>query len=194
MPAQKDYSIYKGMELSITQIKREMAKVTAAANSRLAQLEKISGVTTSAYVNAKVFFEEHNREKDRFSRSIKRSDTELRAEFDAMVRFLSASDSTLTGFRTLTELQRRFDKSRKQINGVVTGENLQDVLDFLSSNLFTKNLRKYYDSNQIIDDFISRLDQKETPDEIKRDYQKYLDNTVRNDQELFGNNPFKIEE
>lgn len=191
MPAQKDYSIYKEMELSIAQIKREMAKTAAAANSRLAQLEKISGVTTSAFVNAKTFFYEHQRSRDRFSRSIKRSDEEIRAEFDAMVDFLTAADSTLTGFRTLTELNRRFDKSKKPIYNDVTGEQLKDVVDFLNSKLFTKNLRKRWDSNQIIDDFLSRLDQHESKEDIMQEYQKFLDSTVTDENEFFGND-FKI--
>ena len=192
MPAQKDYSIYKDLELSISQIKSEMAKVTAAANSRLAQLEKVRGVTTSAYIDAKTFFYEHNRSRDRFSRSIKRDESEIRAEFDAMVNFLSAADSTLSGFRVLTELNRRFDKSKKPINNDVTGAHLQDVVDFLNSKLYTKNLRKYWDSNQIIDDFLSRLDQHETAEEIEEDYKKFLDANVTNESEFFGNNPFKM--
>lgn len=192
MPAQKDYSIYKDLDLSISQIKREMAKVTAAANSRLAQLEKVRGVTTSAYIDAKTFFYEHSRSRDRFSRSIKRDDSEIRAEFDAMVNFLNAADSTLSGFRALTELNRRFDKSKKPINNDVTGAHLQDVVDFLNSKLYTKNLRKYWDSNQIIDDFLSRLDQHETAEEIEEDYKNFLDANVTNDSDFFGDNPFKM--
>ena len=191
MPAQKDYSIYKGMDLSIAQIKREMARTAAAANSRLALLEKIHGVTTQAFTDAKTFFYEHGRTRDRFSRSIKRDDSEIRAEFDAMVNFLTAADSTLTGFRALTELNRRFDKSKKTINNDVTGAHLQEVLDFLNSKLFTKNLRKYWDSNQIIDDFLSRLDQHESAEEIQEEYKNFLDANVTDEKEFFGVNPFK---
>lgn len=192
MPSMKDYSIYKEMDLSIAQIKREMAKTAAAANSRLAQLEKIHGVTTQAFTDAKTFFYEHNRTRDRFSRSIKRDDSEIRAEFDAMVNFLNAADSTLSGFRTLTELNRRFGKSKKPINNSVTGAHLQEVVDFLNSKLYTKNLRKYWDSSQIIDDFLSRLDQRESAEEIQEEYKNFLDANVSDEGEFFGNNPFKM--
>ena len=191
MPAQKDYSIYKEMDLSTAQIKREMAKTVAAANSRLAELEKIHGVTTQAFIDAKTFFYEHGRTRDRFSRSIKRDESEIRAEFDAMVKFLTAADSTLSGFRSLTELNRRFSKSKKPIDHYVKAEYMQELLDFLASKLYSKNLRKYWDSNQIIDDFLSRLEQGESTEEIVEDYKEYLDANVTDEKEFFGNNPFK---
>lgn len=48
MPNSKDYSIYQELDLSLEQIKRELPKVAAAANSRLAKLEKFTRATSGS--------------------------------------------------------------------------------------------------------------------------------------------------
>ena len=53
MPASKDYSIYKELDLSLDQIKRELPRVAQAANSRLAKLEKIHARDQWAYGRVK---------------------------------------------------------------------------------------------------------------------------------------------
>lgn len=191
MPQSKDYSIYQELDLSLDQIKRELPRVAQAANSRLAKLEKIHARDQWAYGRVKEFFASQGREKNRFLKGVKRSDASIRQEWDTMVAFLNAPETTVSGYR-IAEFQRRFDKSKKKINAVVTEDNYKDLYHFLSSNLYRKNLRKELASNQIIDDFVEKIDDP-TLDykDIKKDYQLYLDGYITK-EELFAKKRTKL--
>ena len=140
MPKSKDYSIYQEIDLSLDQIKRELPKVAAAANSRLAKLEKVHARDQWEYGRVKEFFASQGRSKDRFLKGVKRSDTSIRQEWDMMIAFLNSPETTLEGYR-IAELQRRFDKSSK-INEKVNESNYKDLYRFLTSNIYKKNLRR----------------------------------------------------
>ena len=185
MPNSKDYSIYQELDLSLDQIKRELPRVAQAANSRLAKLEKIHARDQWEYGRVKEFFASQGREKNRFLKGIKRSDASIRQEWDTMIAFLNSPETTLEGYR-IAELQRRFDKSKKKIDGEVTEDNYKDLYHFLSSNLYRKNLRKELASNQIIDDFVEKIDDPKLDyKDIKKDYQLYLDGYITK-EELFA--------
>ena len=191
MPQSKDYSIYQELDLSLDQIKRELPKVAQAANSRLAKLEKIHARDQWAYGRVKEFFASQGREKNRFLKGVKRSDASIRQEWDTMVAFLNAPETTVSGYK-IAEFQRRFDKSKKKINEVVTEDNYKDLYDFLSSNLYRKNLRKELASNQIIDDFVEKIDDPKLDyQDIKKDYQLYLDGYITK-EELFAKKRTKL--
>lgn len=191
MPQSKDYSIYQELELSLDQIKRELPKVAQAANSRLAKLEKIHARDQWAYGRVKEFFASQGREKNRFLKGVKRSDASIRQEWDTMVAFLNAPETTVSGYK-IAEFQRRFDKSKKKINAVVTEDNYKDLYHFLSSNLYRKNLRKELASNQIIDDFVEKIDDPKLDyKDIKKDYQLYLDGYITK-EELFAKKRTKL--
>lgn len=191
MPQSKDYSIYQELDLSLDQIKRELPKVAQAANSRLAKLEKIHARDQWAYGRVKEFFASQGREKNRFLKGVKRSDASIRQEWDAMVAFLNAPETTVTGYK-IAEFQRRFDKSKKKINAVVTEDNCKDLYHFLSSNLYRKNLRKELASNQIIDDFVEKIDEAKLDyEDIIKDYQLYLDGYITK-EELFAKKRTKL--
>jgi hypothetical protein len=191
MPQSKDYSIYQELDLSIDQIKRELPKVAQAANSRLAKLEKIHARDQWAYGRVKEFFASQGREKNRFLKGVKRSDASIRQEWDTMVAFLNAPETTVSGYK-IAEFQRRFDKSKKKINAVVTEDNYKDLYHFLSSNLYRKNLRKELASNQIIDDFVEKIDDPKLDyKDIKKDYQLYLDGYITK-EELFAKKRIKL--
>lgn len=191
MPQSKDYSIYQELDLSLDQIKRELPKVAQAANSRLAKLEKIHARDQWAYGRVKEFFASQGREKNRFLKGVNRSEASIRQEWDTMVAFLNAPETTVSGYK-IAEFQRRFDKSKKKINAVVTEDNFMDLYHFLTSNLYRKNLRKELASNQIIDDFVEKIDDPKLDyKDIKKDYQLYLDGYITK-EELFAKKRTKL--
>lgn len=191
MPQSKDYSIYQELDLSLDQIKRELPRVAQAANSRLAKLEKIHARDQWEYGRVKEFFASQGRSKDRFLKGVKRSDASIRQEWDMMVAFLNSPETTLEGYR-IAELQRRFDKSKKKIDGEVTEDNYKDLYRFLSSNIYKKNLRKQVASDQIIDDFISKLhDSRIEFKDILEEYEDFLDGYIT-EEELFNKDRTKL--
>lgn len=191
MPQSKDYSIYQELDLSIDQIKRQLPRVAQAANSRLAKLEKIYARDQWEYGRVKEFFASQGREKNRFLKGVKRSDASIRQEWDTMIAFLNAPETTVSGYK-IAEFQRRFDKSKKKINAVVTEDNYKDLYHFLSSNLYRKNLRKELASNQIIDDFVEKIDDPKLDyKDIEKDYQLYLDGYITK-EELFAKKRTKL--
>lgn len=190
MPQSKDYSVYAELDLSLDQIKRELPKVAAAANSRLAKLEKIHARDQCSYGRVKEFFASQGRSKDRFLKGIKRSDTSIRQEWDMMIAFLNSPETTLEGYR-IAELQRRFDKSGK-INEEVNESNYKDLYRFLTSNLYKKNLRRELDSNQIIDDFLLKMsDSTYDYKDIMQEYSEFLDGYIT-EEELFAETRLKL--
>lgn len=191
MPNSKDYSIYQELDLSLDQIKRELPRVAAAANSRLAKLEKIHAQYQWEYGRVKEFFASQGREKNRFLKGVKRSDASIRQEWDTMIAFLNAPETTLEGYR-IAELQRRFDKSKNKIDGEVTEDNYKALYKFLSSNLYRNNLRKELASNQLIDDFVEKIDDlKLDYKDIEKEYQLYLDGYITK-EELFAKKRTKL--
>lgn len=191
MPQSKDYSIYQELDLSLDQIKRELPRVAQAANSRLAKLEKIHARDQWEYGRVKEFFASQGREKNRFLKGVKRSDASIRQEWDTMVAFLNAPETTVSGYK-IAEFQRRLDKSKKKINAVVTEDNYKDLYHFLTSNLYRKNLRKELASNQIIDDFVEKIDDSKLDyKDIKKEYQLYLDGYITK-EELFAKKRTKL--
>lgn len=184
MPNSKDYSIYQELDLSLDQIKRELPRVAAAANSRLAKLEKVHARDQWEYGRVKEFFASQGRSKDRFLKGIKRSDTSIRQEWDIMIAFLNSPETTLEGYR-IAELQRRFDRSGK-INEEVNEGNYKDLYRFLTSNLYKKNLRRELDSNQIIDDFLMKMsDNNYDYEDIMQEYSEFLDGYIT-EEDLFA--------
>lgn len=191
MPYSKDYSIYQELDLSLEQIKRELPRVAQAANSRLAKLEKIHARDQWEYGRVKEFFASQGRSKDRFLKGVKRSDASIRQEWDTMIAFLNSPETTLEGYR-IAELQRRFDKSKNKIYGEVTEDNYKDLYRFLTSNIYRKNLRKQVASDQIIDDFISKLhDSGIEFEDILEEYEDFLDGYIT-EEELFNKNRTKL--
>lgn len=191
MPQSKDYSIYQELDLSIDQIKRQLPRVAQAANSRLAKLEKIHARDQWEYGRVKEFFASQGRSKDRFLKGVQRSDASIRQEWDTMIAFLNSPDTTLEGYR-IAELQRRFDKSKNKIDGEVTEDNYKDLYRFLTSKLYTKNLRKLLTSDQIIDDVISKLNDSGIElEDILEEYEEFHDGYIT-EEELFHKNRTKL--
>ena len=189
MPQSKDYSIYQELDLSLDQIKRELPKVAAAANSRLAKLEKVHARDQWEYGRVKEFFASQGRSKDRFLKGVKRSDESIRQEWDTMIAFMNSKETTLEGYR-IAELQRRFDKSKKKIHGKVTEDNYNDLHRFLSSNIYKKNLRKQSASDQIIEDFMSKLNDRGMEyEDIIEEYEEFLDGYITEEELLAETRP-----
>lgn len=190
MPKSKDYSIYQELDLSLDQIKRELPRVAQAANSRLAKLEKIHARDQWEYGRVKEFFASQGREKNRFLKGVKRPEASLRQEWDTIVAFLNAPETTLEGYR-IAELQRRFDKSGK-LTEKVTESNYKDLFKFFSSHLYKKNLRREFVSEDILDDFMSKIKENDLDyDDIMHDYQQFIDGYVTK-EELFSKDRLKL--
>lgn len=191
MPNSKDYSIYQELDLSLDQIKRELPRVAAAANSRLAKLEKIHARDQWEYGRVKEFFASQGRSKDRFLKGVKRSEESIRQEWDTMIAFLNAPETTIEGYR-IAELQRRFDKSKNKIDGEVTEDNYKDLYRFLTSNLYKKSMRRELDSNQIINDFLLKMsDNTYDYEDLMEEYKEYLDGYIT-EEELFAETRTKL--
>lgn len=191
MPRSKDYSIYQELDFSLDQIKRELPRVAQAANSRLAKLEKIHAREQWEYGRVKEFFAAQGREKERFLKGVKRSDASIRQEWDTMIAFLTAPETTLEGYR-VAELQRRFDKSGK-LKEKVDESNYNELYRFLTSNIYKKNLRRELDSNQVIDDFMSKINETDLEyEDIMQEYSNYLDGYITK-EELFSENRQKLQ-
>lgn len=191
MPNSKDYSIYQELDLSLEQIKRELPKVAQAANSRLAKLEKVHARDQWEYGRVKEFFASQGRSTDRFLKGVKRSEASIRQEWDMMIAFLNSPETTLEGYR-IAELQRRFNKSKNKIDGEVSEDNYKDLYRFLTSNIYKKNLRMLVASDQIIDDFISKLNDSGIElEDILEEYQKFLDGYIT-EEELFEKKRTKL--
>lgn len=191
MPNSKDYSIYQELDLSLDQIKRELPRVAAAANSRLAKLEKIHARDQWEYGRVKEFFASQGRSKERFLKGAKRSEESIRQEWDTMIAFLNAPETTLEGYR-IAELQRRFDKSKNKIDGEVTEDNYKDLYRFLTCNLYKKSLRRELDSNQIIDDLLLKMsDNTYDYEDLMEEYKEYLDGYIT-EEELFAETRTKL--
>lgn len=187
----KDYSIYADLDLSLEQIKRELPKVAAAANSRLAKLEKINARNQWEYGAAKEYFASQGSERERFSKATRRSEQSLRQEWEQLLAFMTAPETTVSGYK-IAEMQRRFDKSQRPIAGKVTEENYKQLYDFLSSRLYQKHLRKALDSNQLIDDIISKINDPDISfSEMKKEYQHFLDGYISK-EDLFSNGLLKM--
>lgn len=190
MNRSKDYSVYQELDLSLEQIKRELPRVAAAANSRLAKLEKIHARDQWEYGRVKEFFAAQGREKNRFLKGVKRPDESIRQEWETMIAFLNAPETTLEGYR-IAELQRRFDKSGK-LYEKVDESNYKDLYQFLTSNIYKKNLRRELDSNQIIDDFMAKLNEPDLDyDDILHEYQQYMEGYITK-EELFDTDRVKL--
>lgn len=190
MPNSKDYTIYQEVDLSLDQIKRELPRVAQAANSRLAKLEKVHARDQWEYGRVKEFFASQGREKNRFLKGVNRSEASIRQEWDTMIAFLNSPETTLEGYR-IAELQRRFDKSKK-IDAEVTEDNYKDLYRFLTSNFYKKNLRKQVASDQIIDDFISKINDSGIElEDILDEYQEFLDGYIT-EEELFAKKRTKL--
>lgn len=178
MTQSKDYSIYQELDLSLEQIKRELPKVAAAANSRLAKLEKINARNQWEYGAAKEFFASQGRERERFSKATRRSEQSLRQEWEQLLAFMTAPETTVSGYK-IAEINRRFEKSKKPIEERANDNNYNQLYDFLSSKMYSKHLRKSLASNQLLDDIIRKIDDPNiTYREMVKEYQLFLDGYI----------------
>lgn len=175
MPNIKDYTIYKDNDLTISQIKSVIARTTAAANSRLNQLEKYGATGGLTYLKAIEYLRSQGRTTDRFSRSIKRSDSELRSEFNAMVDFLTGAGSTLREEREIGTVLKRLRKGN--INGVekLTPEEMRDVITFLQSYTYRFNIKKWYDSEQVIEEAVEKIESGVDVNDLLSEWNKFLE-------------------
>lgn len=178
----KDYSMYRDMNLSPEQMRRQLKTLTKVANQRLRALEA-RGVDYFAYDKASEYFDSVNREANRFSYDLKRSNRDIEKEFNAVVEFLSSKSSTWTGLqatyrRAQERIENNINNERRQ-----RGESAIDVSDWETFSMFLKSsqwksLKSKVDSTQIMEDFALSLEQGIPLEELLDDYQDFLNGNI----------------
>lgn len=178
----KDYSMYRDMNLSPEQMRRQLKTLTKVANQRLRALEA-RGVDYFAYDKASEYFDSVHREANRFSYDLKRSNRDIEKEFNAIVEFLSSKSSTWTGLqatyrRAQERIENNINNERRQ-----RGESAIDVSDWETFSMFLKSsqwkaLKSKVDSTQIMEDFALSLEQGIPLEELLDDYQDFLNGNI----------------
>lgn len=178
----KDYSMYREMNLSPEQMRRQLKTLTKVANQRLRALEA-RGVDYFAYDKASEYFDSVHREANRFSYDLKRSNRDIEKEFNAIIDFLSSKSSTWTGLqatyrRAQERIEDNINKERRQ-----RGESAIDVSDWETFSMFLKSsqwkaLKSKVDSTQIMEDFALSLEQGIPLEELLDDYQDFLNGNI----------------
>lgn len=176
---QKDYSIYRDLDIGLEEMRRQLPKLARVANQRLKELEK-RGETRFAYSKAMEYLGENNR----FSYSMRQSARETRAEFNALLDFLTSKSSTYTGLQEVFEnarnrIEKRIQKQMEDPEFKISRWN--DFEEFLKSSEF-KKLKSRVDSDQIFEDFAEALNEGEEYQDIIAGYREYLDTEMTFEQ------------
>lgn len=176
---QKDYSIYRDLDIGLEEMRRQLPKLARVANQRLKELEK-RGETRFAYSKAMEYLGENNR----FSYSMRQSARETRAEFNALLDFLTSKSSTYTGLQEVFEnarnrIEKRIQKQMEDPDFKISRWN--DFEEFLKSSEF-KKLKSRVDSDQIFEDFAEALNEGEEYQDIIAGYREYLDTEMTFEQ------------
>lgn len=176
---QKDYSIYRDLDIGLEEMRRQLPKLARVANQRLKELEK-RGEIRFAYSKAMEYLGENNR----FSYSMRQSARETRAEFNALLDFLTSKSSTYTGLQEVFEnarnrIEKRIQKQMEDPDFKISRWN--DFEEFLKSSEF-KKLKSRVDSDQIFEDFAEALNEGEEYQDIIAGYREYLDTEMTFEQ------------
>lgn len=160
-----DYSEIRKMS---HQEKVELSKrLSKVANQRLRTLEK-NNVDYYAYASAKHFLDSTN--KKRFYQGSKfSSEKELNAQLQELEYFLNAKTSTMRGLEAVEF--KRIETFREKYD--VNLENEDSFVSFLKSKELTA-MKKYADSNQILETFARAVDDGKSEEEIFNEFQDFM--------------------
>lgn len=166
----------------------ELRRLSKVANQRLKTLEK-SDNKKFAYKNAMEWLNEKGRTRFYTGRKYKNT-MEMREQLKVLTDFLNAKTSTLTGIKSIKNT--RIETFEKKLGMAIKSE--KDFFDFLSSSQF-KNMSRYADSDQIVEDFVSAMHDNFTVDEIRRAYIEFENSNLTFEQvaevRKHGGNLFK---
>lgn len=176
---QKDYSIYRDLDIGVEEMRRQLPKLARVANQRLKELEK-RGEKRFAYAKAMEFLGEGGR----FKYSTRQSARETRAEFNALLDFLTAKSSTYTGLQEVFEnarnrIEQRLQEQTGDAKFKITRWN--DFEQFLRSSEFAK-LKSRIDSDQVFEDFAEALNEGEEYQDIIAGYREFMDSEMTFEQ------------
>ena len=179
----KDYSMYRDMDLSPEQMRRQLKTLSKVANQRLRALEA-RGVDYFAYDKASEYFDSVHWGSNRFSYDLKRSNRDIAKEFNAIVDFLSSKSSTWSGLqatyrRAQERIEDNINRDRRQ-----RGENAIVISDWETFSMFLKSsqwksLKSKVDSTQIMEDFALSMEQGIPLEEVLDDYQEFLNGNIK---------------
>lgn len=176
--AKKDYPLDVIAEMDRTIAEKHLKKAAHAANQRLREIEKQGLQEESAYSIARRAQQARgiSREKARFSEGFSTmNDREFRHTIRAIEKFLSADTSTLSGIKTVSRKVVKAVREKLNSRGGKIGDKAtdSDLIKFLSSQEF-RRLRQMYPSDELIEDFITELNDGRNAQEIIDEYREFL--------------------
>lgn len=178
----KDYSMYRDMNLSPEQMRRQLKTLTKVANQRLRALEA-RGVDYFAYDKASEYFDSVHREANRFSYDLKRSNRDIAKEFNAIIEFLSSKSSTWTGLQESYRAAETRIVNKINAERAKRGEESLGGFDWELFSMFLKSsqwkaLKSKVDSDQVMEDIALSIEQGIPMEEVLDDYQEFLNGNI----------------
>lgn len=176
--AKKDYPLDLIAEMDRPIAEKHLKKAAHAANQRLREIERQGLQDESAYSIARRAQQARGitREKARFPEGFSTmSDREFRQTVRAIEKFLSADTSTLSGIKTVSRKVVASVREKLNTRGRNIGDKAtdSDLIKFLSSQEF-RRLRQMYPSDELIEDFITEVNDGRNAQEIIDEYREFL--------------------
>lgn len=162
--------------LSENNLNNELRRLTKIANSRIERLEK-EQARTNREIHSLEKVKGMLNGKTRFYTGTKYTKKQAIETLHKLEKFLNYRTSTITGLHNLDDEKIQYFE---EITGVKI-KSRKDFWDFLSSEQF-KNMSKYADSNQIVEDFVQAMDEGFSLDEIAKTYNEFENTNITFDQ------------
>lgn len=167
-----DFSIIAQMNYrDKVELSKKLAKV---ANTRISTLEK-TGKHSFAKDKADKFLQEHGRTKF-YEGSKFENEFRLNRQLAVLQDFITSKSSTITGLKKIqVKALEKFEDKGYHIN------DADSFFNFLSSQQF-QQLRKYVDSEQVIEDYTQAVDDGFTDAQIFKQYEKFMNSEYTFDE------------
>lgn len=176
--AKKDYPLDLIAEMDRAIAEKHLKKAAHAANQRLREIEKQGLQEESAYSIARRAQQARGitRDKARFPEGFSTmSDREFRQTVRAIEKFMEAETSTLSGIKTVSRKVVKAVREKLNNRGRNIGDKAtdNDLIKFLSSQEF-RRLRQMYPSDELIEDFITEVNNGRNSQQIIDEYREFL--------------------
>lgn len=176
--AKKDYPLDLIAEMDRPIAEKHLKKAAHAANQRLREIEKQGLQEESAYSIARRAQQARGitRDKARFPEGFSTmSDREFRQTVRAIEKFMEAETSTLSGIKTVSRKVVKAVREKLNNRGRNIGDKAtdKDLIKFLSSQEF-RRLRQMYPSDELIEDFITEVNNGRNSQQIIDEYREFL--------------------
>ena len=162
--------------ISENNLNNELRRLTKIANSRIERLEK-EQARTNREIHSLEKVKGMLNGKNRFYTGTKYTKKQAIETLHKLEKFLNYRTSTITGLHNLDDEKIQYFE---EMTGIKI-KSRKDFWDFLSSSQF-KNMSKYADSNQIVEDFVQAMDEGFSLDEIAKTYNEFENTNITFDQ------------